>query len=298
MSDCSKYVPKLEAFPQPTSFTAVSGANFQMIWIPFYNIGGGTMVWTARVEYKNGSGWVRVSPTSGFDGNNLRLDVIPMGLAVGTYEATAIIDAGAAGVARYPVTLQVKPLPAPVPVISSIGGAATFTGPLARGGLATIKGSNLSGTDLSVTFNGTPARILYTSADQINFQVPSDLTGTTARVIVTANGVASVTQTVELTSVAPGIFPGGILNEDNRVNTPETPAVSPSIVQIFATGLLPAQGDARVEVRFGDTYFSGTCRSAVRRRGAGIDGCAAGELQNTCGSRHRVDGYCGVRHSR
>jgi uncharacterized protein (TIGR03437 family) len=180
-----------------------------------------------------------------------------MGLAVGKYEATLIIDAGAAGVARYPLTLDVRPLPIPPPVISSIGGAATFTGPLTRGGLATIKGSNLGGTNLSVTFNGTPARILYTSSDQINFQVPSDLTGTTARVVVTANGVASVTQNIELAVVAPGIFPGGILNQDNRVNTPETPAVSPSIVQIFATGLLPAQGDARVEVRFGETYYSG-----------------------------------------
>jgi uncharacterized protein (TIGR03437 family) len=67
-----------------------------------------------------------------------------------------------------------------------------------------------------------------------------------------------VTRDVTLVAVAPGIFPGGIVNQDNRVNTPETPAPSPSIVQIFATGLLPAQGDARVEVKFGDTYYSGS----------------------------------------
>jgi uncharacterized protein (TIGR03437 family) len=190
-------------------------------------------------------------------GNTIRLDVIPMGLAVGNYEATLIIDAGPAGVARYPVTLQVKPLPVPTPVISSIVGAATLNGPLTRGGLATIKGANLAGSNLSVTFDGRPARILYTSADQINLQVPSEITATTARVVVTANGVASTTQNVELAPVAPGIFPGGVLNQDNRPNTPETPALSPSIVQIFATGLLPVQGEARVEARLGETYYSG-----------------------------------------
>jgi hypothetical protein len=235
-SDCSKFVPKLEAYPRNTSFVAFSGANFQILWVPFENVGGGIMVWSARIEYKTGSGWLRIYPTSGFQGNTIRLDVIPMGLAVGTYEATLVIDAGAAGVARYPVTLQVKAPPVPTPVISSIGGAATLTGPLTRGGLATIKGSNLAGTNVTVTFDGKPARILYTSADQINLQVPSDLTGITARVVVTANGMPSVTRDVTLVAVAPGIFPGGILNQDNRVNTPETPAPSPSIVQIFSTG--------------------------------------------------------------
>jgi uncharacterized protein (TIGR03437 family) len=257
LDDCSKYVPKLEAYPQHTSFTAVSGANFQMIWIPFENVGGGTMVWSARIEYRNGSGWLRVWPTSGLQGNNLRLDVIPMGLAVGAYEATLIIDAGSAGVARYPVTLEVKPLPVQAPTISSIGGAATFAGPLAPGGLATIKGAHLGGPNVSVMIDGKPARILYESADQINIQVPSDLTGATAPVVVTANGRTSAAQTVNVAAVAPGIFAGGVLNQDSRVNAPESPSPAGSIVQVFATGLLPVAGTARVEVLLDETYFSG-----------------------------------------
>ncbi|HYP09745.1 MAG TPA: IPT/TIG domain-containing protein [Bryobacteraceae bacterium] len=256
-SDCSTYVPKLEAYPQHTDFIAVSGANFQIKWIPFENVGGGIMAWSARVEYKSGSGWMRISPTSGLQGNMIRLDIIPMGLAVGKYEGTLVIDAGAAGVARYPVTLEVKPLPVPTPVISSIGGAATVTGPISRGGLATIKGANLGGTNVSVTFDGRPARILYTSADQLNVEVPSDLVGATAALVVTSNGVQSASRTVDLALVAPGIFPNGILNQDNRVNSPETPAASPSIIQIFATGLLPVQGNAQVEVRLGDQLYSG-----------------------------------------
>ena len=92
------------------------------------------MAWTARIEYKNGADWLRIFPMSGLQGGTVRLDVIPMGLAVGKYEATFIIDAGPAGVARYPVTLDVRAPPVPAPVISSIGSAATFAGPIVAAG--------------------------------------------------------------------------------------------------------------------------------------------------------------------
>ena len=222
LNDCQLYLPKLEAYPAVTDFVAFSGANFQMRYLPFENVGGGVMVWSARLEYKNGSDWARVYPTSGFQGNTLRLDVIPMGLAVGKYEATIVLDAGPGGVARYPVTLEVKTAPPPqipAPVISSAGGAATFAGPLTPGGIATLKGSNFAGSNVSVTFDGKPARVLFTNADQINVQVPSDLTGVRTAILVTANGVTSAAFNVDLAPVAPGIFPGGILNQDNGVNT-------------------------------------------------------------------------------
>ena len=260
LSDCQLYLPKLEAYPAVTDFVAFSGANFQMRYLPFENVGGGVMVWSARLEYKNGSDWARVYPTSGFQGNTLRLDVIPMGLAVGKYEATIVLDAGEGGVARYPVTLEVKPAPPPqipAPVISSAGGAATFAGPLTPGGIATLKGSNFAGSNVSVTFDGKPARVLFANAEQINLQVPSDLTGVRTTIAVTANGVTSAAFNADLAPVAPGIFSGGILNQDNGVNSAASPAQSPSIIQIYTTGLLPPDGQARVEVKLHDDFYSG-----------------------------------------
>ena len=150
-----------------------------------------------------------------------------------------------------------KAPPVPAPAISSIGSAATFAGPISRGGLVTIKGSNLAGTNVAVLFDGKPARILYTSADQINVQAPADLTGTMTRVTVTANGATSAVFNADVATVGPGIFSGGVLNQDNRPNTPETPALSSSVIQIFATGMLPAEGDARIEVQLQDMLFSG-----------------------------------------
>ena len=255
-TDCDQFQPKLAAYPQPTDFTARSGASFQLLYIPFDNVGGGVMAWTARVEYKTGSDWIRIFPTSGLQGGTVRLDVLPIGLAPGKYEATFIIDAGPAGIARYPVTLTVlQPLP-PSPTIASVGSAATFTGPIVAGGLATIKGTNFNGANLSVTFDNKPARILFSNAEQINVQVPSDLTGKTTQLVVTGNGQASTAKTVPLEAVAPGIFPGAVVNQDNRVNTPETPVTAGTYISIYATGLLPAQGNPFIEVKFGDTYWS------------------------------------------
>ena len=67
---CSDFLPKLAADPQPTSFVAFSGAAFQILYIPFDNVGGGVMAWSARIEYKNGADWLRIFPTSGLQGGD------------------------------------------------------------------------------------------------------------------------------------------------------------------------------------------------------------------------------------
>jgi len=133
------------------------------------------------------------------------------------------------------------PPPPPVPTISvtAVTNAATFAvGPVVPGSLATIMGSNLAGTNVSVTFDGLAAQLLYTSAQQINLQVPPGLgSKLTAQLVVTVDGVASTPQTVALAPVAPGIFNPGILNQDNSVNGPNNAAPVGTIVQIYATGL-------------------------------------------------------------
>jgi uncharacterized protein (TIGR03437 family) len=117
--------------------------------------------------------------------------------------------------------------------------AASFaSGPVVPGSLATVKGSNLAGKDVAVTFDGTPATLLFTSDQQINLQVPSALgTKASSQMVVTADGNSSAPQTVALAAVAPGIFVPGILNQDNWVNSATSPASPGNIVQIFATGL-------------------------------------------------------------
>jgi uncharacterized protein (TIGR03437 family) len=108
-----------------------------------------------------------------------------------------------------------------------------------------------------VTFDNVPARIVYASADQLNVQVPVELgIHQSARAVVTANGVASDALTVSLSPVAPGIFVPGILNQNNTVNSAGNPAKTGSMVQIFATGLLAADGTGAVEAKLHDQWYS------------------------------------------
>jgi uncharacterized protein (TIGR03437 family) len=169
----------------------------------------------------------------------VRVDANPGSLAAGTYQATLKIDAGTAGSRTIPVTFTVAPPAGPPPVtVTSITNAATFQpGPLVAGSLATVKGLNFATSNVTVTFDGLTAPLLYTSATQINLQVPPSIVAKTqSQVVVTVNGNASAPQTVQLAPAAPGVF--GVLNQDSSVNAAGAPARSGQIVQIFATGLI------------------------------------------------------------
>ena len=103
-----------------------------------------------------------------------------------------------------------------------LNGASFATGqPVAPGSLVSIFGTSLASTSaaattvplstqlggVSVTFNNIAAPLNYVSGGQINAQLPFELTGSsTAQVVVTNNGTASAPQSVQVASIAPGIF--------------------------------------------------------------------------------------------
>ena len=117
---------------------------------------------------------------------------------------------------------------APVVPPSSVVNNASFaagTTPLAPGTIAAIFGSNLDDgsqnpfssfdangellTKLggaSVTFNGIPAPIFSAFPGQLNVQVPLNLVGQSAQVVVTVAGQSSDPQTVPIGAESPGIF--------------------------------------------------------------------------------------------
>lgn len=243
LGDCNApYFPHLEVDSPPLDFsTAVSGVLTQYVRV--HNNGGGLLNWTESIAYQSGTEWLNANPPSGPNNATIQVYVTPGAVTPGTYQATLTVDAGPlAGSRSIPVTLTVTPAPpppVPVPVVSAIVNAASLqSGPLVAGSLATIFGSNLAGNSITVTFDGVEASLFYTSATQINLQVPVELAGrTSAQLVVTAAGQASAPQTVTLAVVAPAIFANGVLNQDNTVNGPAHPAPVGSVIQIFATGL-------------------------------------------------------------
>jgi uncharacterized protein (TIGR03437 family) len=260
VGDCgAKYLPNLTVLESSLQFTAQAGSNFQVNYIEVQNSSAGVLQWSAAVSYTTGSGWLRVSPTSGLNNSTIRVDALPGSLTPGTYQATLTIDGGPlAGQKTVPVTLQITAAPpptVPTPTVTSVVNAATFvSGAVAPGSLATVMGSSFSGGALSVTFDGLSAQILFSNDTQINVLVPAALQfKTSTQVIVQANGVASAAQTVTLAPFAPGIFQNGVLNQDNSVNSSNQPAQAGTVIQIFATGL---SGLGLITARIGNDVIS------------------------------------------
>ena len=259
LGDCdSGAFPQLTVVAKPIQFTATQGGAAYLMpgYIAVQNKRGGVLNWTATVTYESGSGWLRLENPSGLNNGSIRVWPQPSHLPPGTYKATVLIDAGPlAGTQAVPVALTVSAAPVVPPVqpsinIDTVTSAATLTpGPLAAGMLATIKGSNLNGNSVAVTFDGLPARLLYTGANQINLQIPAELAGKdSALLVVTVDGNASAPQSVPLAAMAPGIFPSGILNQDNSINGSSAPALAGEVIQIFATGLPDQGGGITVKV--------------------------------------------------
>jgi uncharacterized protein (TIGR03437 family) len=246
VGDCNAaYFPHLFVNSPPLDFASPVGGGRQLKYGGVINRGGGLMSWTATVAFQTGSGWLTVDPSSGFNNTTLDVNVYPSSLAAGTYQATITIDAGPlVGSTTLPVTLSVSAA-VTAPVIGAVENAASFQpGPLVAGSLGTIMGSNLTGANVSVTFNAIPAKLLYTSDTQINLMAPSELAFLqAAQMIVTVDG-QSAAQNVPLAVVAPGIFSGGVLNQDNTRNSPLNPAALGSVIQIFATGLASSRSGA------------------------------------------------------
>jgi uncharacterized protein (TIGR03437 family) len=205
------------------------------------------------------------------------------GAAAGHTKLTGMVffqngcETGARVFASRTFSITTQPQPAPVLAQGSLANGATYvTGGLVPGSWAQVQGTGLANvtriwtgfdflnlaanalpTSLSgvqVMVNNLPASVYYISPTQINFQVPTGVTGT-ASVQVINNGTMSNTVTAASAPSAPGLFP----NKVNGVNYPAAIAagslfvgpagvpgytpVSPGFhVELYATGLLSTLG--------------------------------------------------------
>ena len=147
-----------------------------------------------------------------------------------------------------------------------------MTDAIAPGGLVTLFGNGLGpqqgvqtqatlqtpfptlAAGVEVTFDGTPAPLLWVSDSQVNLVAPWSLTpGETTQVCVAYNGVKTNCLAWPVLETAPAVLTvDGVqaaLNQDGSVNSVGNPAAPGSIMSIFATGLgpiSPAQKDGSV----------------------------------------------------
>ena len=183
----------------------------------------------------------------------------PTGLAPGFYSGTITVTS--TGVSNSPQKIAVTLMVGTVPRIADRGikqGASFSDGNVAAGTILSLFGSNLATgtlaaatlplpTDLSgaqVKVNGIAAPLYYVSPGQINFQLPSELSGTSVTVVPSLNSVDGPPVIVELLAAAPGLFSrssdgtgsGVILKSDFSVVSTSNPAARGSAILIYGTG--------------------------------------------------------------
>jgi uncharacterized protein (TIGR03437 family) len=182
-------------------------------------------------------------------------------------------------------TVAATALGTPVVRTGGVVNGASFAGPLAPGGYASVFGIGLAagrtatavllhGTyptslgNVSLTLNGTAVPLTFVSDDQINFVVPGNiLPGTSQLTVQTTLG--STTIPVMVQAIAPGLFvaqgQAAAVVAGSRLLTGALPAKPSDFLEIYCTGL---GGSQNVTVRIGGvsvpvTYVGDTAYPAL-----------------------------------
>ena len=117
----------------------------------------------------------------------------------------------------------------------------------ARGGLASIYGSNMgNGDNTTVYINGLAAPVFYASPGQFNVQVPWETTGMGPFSMI-VNGMPSNVQSAGVYVYSPDVFmvspsQAAITHADGRLVSAASPAAANETVVVYATGLGPVSG--------------------------------------------------------
>jgi hypothetical protein len=136
------------------------------------------------------------------------------------------------------------------PSLSVVDSFSGVGGSVAPGELVSIFGSGLgpatgmaqafdpitgklpvSAGGVTVMWNGVPAPLYFVAAEQLNVQVPYEVSGST-QATLTVRGVSS---TVPVAPTHPGVFPV-VFNSDFTVNSASNPAARGSTIILFVTG--------------------------------------------------------------
>jgi len=148
-----------------------------------------------------------------------------------------------------------------LPLTCMVNGASLAAGPIAPGEIVTLFGAGLGpqigvqtqatvqspfptqAAGVQVTFDGTPAPLLWVQDTQINVVAPWRLTpGQNTKVCASYNSVSTNCLTSPVVESSPAVFTSdGVnalaMNQDGSMNSVSNPAPAGSIVTIWATGL-------------------------------------------------------------
>jgi len=146
----------------------------------------------------------------------------------------------------------------------SVGPSPSVTNAIpATGSMPTSVNASTPVNTTSVTFNGTPAPIIYSGSGGTAVQVPYEIAGSTSANVVMNVGSQTAQFTAPVAPTAPGLFTVDLsgknslvaMNSDGTLNSASNPAARGSKITLFATGegvTNPADMDGVVETGSGD----------------------------------------------
>jgi uncharacterized protein (TIGR03437 family) len=129
---------------------------------------------------------------------------------------------------------------AQTPTITGVTNALSFTPQLSPGVLATVFGTNLSGNSLQVTLHGLSCPVTYTSAGQLNIQVPWEAAVGPSQVTVTHDGLSSTPFSITLTTYSPALVSvdgSGYFMSGSYLISTTNPANAGDVLSTAAIGL-------------------------------------------------------------
>lgn len=159
--------------------------------------------------------------------------------------------------------------------VTIVNYASNSSGPIAPGELVALKGvgpscagsSACSVAGWAVTFDGTPARLYNSPANEIGLVVPLTVASTTTTEIqITNAGNLVATLYWPVAPAAPGIF--ALFNGDMTPNSIYNPAVPGGSIVLFATGL---GTNTALTVRIGASETSLLLRAPLSPSSNGVE---------------------------
>lgn len=134
---------------------------------------------------------------------------------------------------------------AQAPTVSGVLNGFSFTSQISPGVLASVFGSNLSGNNLQVTLNGTDCPVTFSSAAQLNIQVPWEAKIGAGSVVVEHDSLSSTPFAVTVTRYSPALVSangsgsgtGVFLSGGTKLISTTNPANGGDLLVTYAVGL-------------------------------------------------------------
>ena len=127
---------------------------------------------------------------------------------------------------------------------SVLNSASLAAGSVAGGEIVAILGSSFDPNNTQVTFDSTPAFLMYASASELVVLVPDSIAAeSSTSVAVISDGNTLGTVSVPVAAAAPGLYTVGAgtgaaaaLNQDMTVNSASNPAAASGTIVLYGTG--------------------------------------------------------------